>query len=523
MSVAQFVSQLAGPAEVLTAVLAVLILVSSLDDFIIDALYWGERLLQAAGLRKRPQVPSVAEVRSMRQRPIAIVIPAWDESDVVAAMLQHALGTLEYDDYMVFVGTYPNDPTTAAAVDRVAALHGRIRRVTLPHNGPTCKADCLNHAIAGVLRHERLAGITFGGIVLHDCEDVLQPLELKYLNVLLNRHDMIQLPVIALERNCSQLVAATYMDEFAESHQKDMLVRESIGGSIPSAGVGTCFSRAALMSLDLESNGTWFRTNALTEDYEIGMRLTQLGFRSSFVLARLPTDVGARAVGQRHRKADAVLAVREFFPSRLRSAYRQRARWILGIGLQSWSQLPLRGRRWPDVYLMLHDRKGVLTSFVPGTAYVLIAYSLAFGWGVHAGWWQPYTPTLFRAGSIWTAVMALNLALLAVRPCHRVYFTGRMYGWRHGLMSIPRIAVGNIVNFFAAARAWRLYLAHRFTGKPLTWDKTSHEFPALAPIEFTVKPEPIATLPPAHATADAAHGGWLRTTTFTSDSPRNPA
>ena len=39
------------------------------------------------------------------------------------------------------------------------------------------------------------------------------------------------------------------MDEFAEWHAKDLVVRESVSGSVPSAGVGTCFSRRALLAL----------------------------------------------------------------------------------------------------------------------------------------------------------------------------------------------------------------------------------------------------------------------------------
>jgi adsorption protein B len=52
-----------------------------------------------------------------------------------------------------------------------------------------------------------------------------------------------------------------------------------------------------------------------------------------------------------------------------------------------------------------------------------------------------------------------------------------LYGWEHGLMSLPRMVVGNFVNCMAVARAWRLYLSYLFRGKKLVWDKTMHEFP----------------------------------------------
>ena len=52
-----------------------------------------------------------------------------------------------------------------------------------------------------------------------------------------------------------------------------------------------------------------------------------------------------------------------------------------------------------------------------------------------------------------------------------------IYDWQHGLMSVPRLIVANFVNFFAAVRATQIYLAHRISGAPLVWDKTSHSYP----------------------------------------------
>jgi len=48
------------------------------------------------------------------------------------------------------------------------------------------------------------------------------------------------------------------MDEFAELHAKDILVREAIARQVPSAGVGTCFSRRAVMALLADGEGVAF-------------------------------------------------------------------------------------------------------------------------------------------------------------------------------------------------------------------------------------------------------------------------
>jgi adsorption protein B len=61
---------------------------------------------------------------------------------------------------------------------------------------------------------------------------------------------------------------------------------------------------------------------------------------------------------------------------------------------------------------------------------------------------------------------------------NRFYFTTSLYGLRHGILSLPRILVSNLVNFFAVWRALRLYMGHRLFGKNLVWDKTPHTYPA---------------------------------------------
>lgn len=93
---------------------------------------------------------------------------------------------------------------------------------------------------------------------------------------------MIQLPVTSLERKWYELVAGTYMDEFAESHTKDMVVRESVSGVVPSAGVGTCFSRRAMDALVGTTHNKPFNTDSQNEDYDVGNRLAQLDMQAIF-------------------------------------------------------------------------------------------------------------------------------------------------------------------------------------------------------------------------------------------------
>ena len=466
--------------EVLAATVALLIFISSVDDLFIDIWYWTRRIFRSVTADRQYPHLTAAQIREKSEQPIAIMVPAWHEYDVIAAMVENMVEVMEYQNYVVFVGTYFNDPRTINEVERMRTRYKQLYRVEVPHDGPTCKADCLNAVVESIFEYERKNGMQFAGMVLHDSEDVLHPLELKYFNYLLPRKDMIQLPVASLERKWYELVAGTYMDEFAEAHAKDMVVRESVSGVVPSAGVGTCFSRRAMDALVGATHNKPFNTDSLTEDYDVGNRLAQLDMHAIFgvfpVSFRVQRTSWFKAGGKQEQIVRMPLCVREFFPDTFRQAYRQKARWVLGIGLQSWEQI-----KWPDTlaarYLLLRDRKSTVTAFINVLAYFLVLQFLIVEIGIATGWWRVFYPSLFAENSPWRVLIYLNAVSLVIRCGHRIYFTTSLYGWRHGLMSVPRMVVSNFVNFMAVARAWRLFLSYLFRGKALVWDKTMHDFP----------------------------------------------
>lgn len=464
-------------------VLAVQILLSSLDDLFIDLWYWTRLVWRKLTVLKRSSYRplSAADLLARDQQPIAIMVPAWAEYDVIAQMVENMIDVLDYREYVVFVGTYPNDTHTIAEVERMRRRYRRLQRVEVPHDGPTNKADCLNWLVLSIFDYEKRNGIEFAGVVLHDSEDVLHPLELRFYNYLLPRKDMIQLPVTSLDREWYELVAGTYMDEFAEWHAKDLVVRESLSGTVPSAGVGTCFSRRALLALSAETNNQPFNTDSLTEDYDIGARLGRMGMQSIF--ARFPVEFRVRRPsswfglgGARERTLSMALCVREYFPDNFRAAYRQKARWVLGIGMQSWETLGWGGSL-ANRYLLLRDRKGIITSFVSILAYVLFAQLLLFWLLKVTGVWQLEFPTVFQAGSWPMAIALFTTGALGMRVLQRMYFVNRLYGWEHAVMSVPRMVVGNVINCAATARAWRMFAGYLLFGKRLVWDKTMHDFP----------------------------------------------
>lgn len=390
---------------------------------------------------------------------LAIFVPAWDEAKVVPDMLRHALGAFDHPRYRIFVGCYPNDPATIAAVRSIR--DPRLRLVIGPAPGPTTKADCLNRMWGAMLADEAAEGRRFKAVVLHDAEDIVHSAELRVFDRLIERFDLVQLPVVPLIDPGSRWVAGHYADEFAEAHGKELVVRAALGAGLPSAGVGCAFARDALAALAGPSGP--FDADSLTEDYELGLRLRAIGGRAAFV--RLPSAAGKAAV-----------ATREFFPATLDAAVSQKARWMAGIALSGWDRLGWSGglaERW----MRLRDRQSVLAAILLFAGYGAFALWAVLGTAEIAGAFS--APALPESLSF---LLFLNLMLLIWRLGMRFGFVTHAYDWREGVRSIPRVAIGNIVAMLAARRAVLRYLGGRRSGIA-TWDKTAHAFPTHLPAE----------------------------------------
>jgi adsorption protein B len=249
--------------------------------------------------------------------------------------------------------------------------------------------------------------------------------------------------------------------------------------TVPSAGVGTCFSHRALRVLAGETQNQPFNTDSLTEDYDVGARLAKVGMNAIFV--RFPVQFRVLRKSWFRKPYESTLemplCVREFFPDTFRTAFRQKARWTLGIGLQGWEQMGWNGSL-ANRYLLFRDRKGLVTAFVSIIAYVILVQLLGLIILRQSGLWDVSFPTPFETSGVIQYLLLANGIALAWRIAHRCYFTTVLYGWQHGLLSIPRMVVGNFVNFMAASRAWRMFLVGKVLNRKLVWDKTMHDFPS---------------------------------------------
>ena len=120
----------------------------------------------------------------------------------------------------------------------------------------------------------------------------------------------------------------------------------------------------------------------------------------------------------------------------------------------------------------MRDRRGPLAAVL-----LIAAYGAALLWSQIWLAEALGAPIDARLDPTLVTLLTINAWLLAWRIVMRVYFTASAYGAKEGLLSIPRMFVGNVIAVLAAARAISLHMG----GGARRWDKTDHMFPAELP------------------------------------------
>lgn len=470
MDTALFTSIMHGAAWVL----AIGYFVSGIDEMVMTVAFLVWRLYRRFVLLRGRQRLNLNLLQQKPEQTVAIMVPAWQEAAVIGRMLRYAVANISYEEYMFFVGVYPNDPDTLAVVETVIADHPQHVRVAMVANpGPTTKSDCLNSVMRDIRTWENETGRTVDIYVLQDAEDYVPRYGLKCFNFLIPQKAIVQIPVFPLAAPWWSMTEGHYMDEFAQLHVKDLRVREWLTGGVPSAGVGTAFSRSAMDMVWQDDVDGAFRAHLLTEDYEISMQLLRMGAPSAFFTGNI---VGAEPEPDRFRlyALPGMPAVRGEFPHSFWAAVRQKTRWTLGITMQGWEDLGWYGGFWQR-YILFRDRKPLFTNIANAFAYLFLVV-----WLVTWVLAETLFPELkgvspFAGDLLLQKVMLVNLVLLASFLSVRAACTFMAYGPVHAVMSVPRVVWGNFVNFVATVRAMRQYFFARRQGiKHIPWEKTDH-------------------------------------------------
>jgi adsorption protein B len=395
------------------------------------------------------------------EKRIAILVPAWKESKIISHMLLGNVARIHYDNYLFFVGCYPNDAETIEAVKTASIFNPKIIPVINSKGGPTSKGQMLNRILEEIQASPEKYRVD--AFVLQDCEDIMDPWSLKLLNFKLDQFDFVQIPVFSLSVKPFDFVAGTYMDEFAESHTKDLLVRESLGAAIPSAGVGTAFSQTLAKAM-IKQNGWVFYENSVTEDYELGIRSQALGFQGTFA---------CYFFGNQRKRNGHYIATREYFPKKLGRAIRQKTRWTVGIAIQGWKNLGWLGRL-SNRYYLYRDRRGLLTNILALIGYPVFIF---LGAARLSQIWQE-EPFLYSYGTLLTGLLAVNMALMMNRLWQRGRSVSIVYGGKALWLLPVRWPISVIVNSFACVNALTQTFILRIRKGTFQWVKTDHELPS---------------------------------------------
>lgn len=436
------------------------------DDALIDWMFWWRGL--------GPQVLNRADQETMQSEPqkrIAVMIAGWQEDDVLEHMIKGNSASIEYQNYTFFLGVYPNDSATWTVARGLETRFANVVVIVNEKNGPTSKGQMLNQMVRDILKFENASGQKYDVFAIHDAEDVIHRKSFQVINRLATDNDFIQIPIFSLPLSKWSLVGGTYVDEFAEIHTKDILVRESMGAKIPSAGVGTFMSHR-LVSHMIQKYGRLLNPASVTEDYELGVGLEGTSFRSTFGYYLLESEKGREFV-----------ATREYFPKIFWRSVRQKTRWTLGISFQGARNLGWKGRL-VHKYFLFRDRKGPVANVL--VLFGLFLFLVGGLWSsvvwnsIDQSLWENTLNTLHDKGlavSSVVCIFTLAFIFMANRVGQRFICTARVYGYGLAALVPVRILVANLVNSFASLRATKEFLVSEITGKAPKWAKTAHELP----------------------------------------------
>ncbi|HEX4276774.1 MAG TPA: glycosyl transferase family protein [Bryobacteraceae bacterium] len=443
----------------LLAPLALWVLLNGIDDLLIDVAALCAWIQRKFSHNPRYRHPTEEELNAVPARLMAVFVPLWKEHKVIQHMIDNNVTRLNYSHVEFFVGAYPNDTLTIAAVQEAMKRYGNVHLAVAPHNGPTSKADNLNWIYHRMLAYERERLVRFEMVLTHDAEDLIDPDALRWINYYAQHHDMVQIPVLALKKPPVFLAHGVYCDEFAEFQFKDMPARQLLGGFIPSNGVGTGFSRRALEMIAERYDDRIFESACITEDYENGFRVRRLGLPQKFI-----------PIAIRHRRP---IATREYFPDTFAKAVRQRTRWVMGITLQSW-QFHSLPETLGQLYWFWRDRKALAGNLI--TPLMNLLFMLGFStwtWAqtTHHAW------QLAREESSLYPIYAAGLAVQALQTSIRIVCSARIYGWLFACGVPVRAIVANAINCAATVSAIWMYADARLHRRPLPWVKTEHAYP----------------------------------------------
>jgi cellulose synthase/poly-beta-1,6-N-acetylglucosamine synthase-like glycosyltransferase len=353
----------------------------------------------------------------------SLIVPARHEEAVLETTLSRLIAS-DHPDYEVLVVVGHDDHGTREVAERMAARHPELIRVIVDSNWPKSKPKALNAALPYCS-----AAVT--GVF--DAEDDVHPALLSRVDQCFQTTDadIVQAGVQLMNFRSRWFTVHNVLEYYfwfrsrLHIHARQRFI--PLGGN-------TVFIRTSI----LRAVGGWW--DCLTEDCEIGVRLSALGAKTAVFY-------------------EPELVTREECPPTVRDFVRQRTRWNQGflqtLGRGYWLRLPIRQRALGGYILA--------SPYVMALTWVMIPAAIATAVAIKA-------PVLITMLSFLPLVPML--AMLVSEGVGLAEFC-RTYGERPGVRDYARLVIGllpyQILLAYAATRAV-VRQARGTTG----WDKTTH-------------------------------------------------
>ena len=137
------------------APLAFWVLFNGLDDVLIDIAGICSCIRRRLSTDPNQRVAAEEELDAAPPRLMAVFVAVWKEHKVIQRMIDNNITKLNYPRVEFFIGAYPNDFLTIAAVNETVKRYPNVHLALTPHDGPTSKADNLNWIYQRMLLHEQ--------------------------------------------------------------------------------------------------------------------------------------------------------------------------------------------------------------------------------------------------------------------------------------------------------------------------------------------------------------------------------
>ena len=393
--------------------------------------------------------PVPADPEVARLPIVTILLPLYKERDVAGALVQR-VSRLDYptDRLDVCLVLEADDVTTQAAIAQ-AELPSWMRAIRVPLGTLQTKPRALNYALS----------FAKGSIIgVYDAEDAPAP---DQINIVVNRFAQRDRKVACLQGRLdfynahSNWLARCFTVEYATWFRIMLPGLERLGLAIPLGGTTLFFRREILEEL-----GGWDAHN-VTEDADLGIRLTRHGYRTEIIDSVTQEEANARA-----------------WPW-----VKQRSRWLKGYAITYGVHMRDPLKLWRD--LGAWQFFGVQMLFAGTISQFLLAPLLWSFWLMMVGLPHPLDGILskpvavsFAITFLLSEIIGVSVAALAVAKAKKP----ELIKWTPTLHFYFPLAV------LAAYKG-----VFELATKPFYWDKTSHGIfaPTTAGKPTNPSPQPL--------------------------------